>query len=394
MNSALFDDSEEKQRKKELHAKNIQDLLSIKWMPIHTQPPQRFLPWPEHLDSVAAPIDTVTSDKMWLASYSKRLVDGDVHSHQLKHLFGWLDTMPLKDVSLQLRMMSKTFQSVKEQGDLQKIDEGTQQALFGAICQKYSSEVGRIYHILNGVESEYEMDVIRSCLHGSFWLWMGDGFVSSDHIAYTSSINAQPYLFTVPPDLACFRNLLSSFNIRKTFGTSDYCMVLIRMAKEIKENQAHNWGLEQVELAVNLVQKISDDVLRLKDLEIYAPTQNGDMEPVGKLVYDDAPWLSKDLPGKKGLVYAHPKLSASVCDKIGVKSVRKLLLQSNADMISFGDDVVHEAFGQSESLTRRPKVSHLLRTNSRELSGIILISLFNHRILLRCIQRELSNLVN
>jgi hypothetical protein len=166
------------------------------------------------------------------------------------------------------------------------------------------------------------------------------------------------------------------------------------MAKEIKENQAHNWGLEQVELAVNLVQKISDDVLRLKDLEIYAPTQNGDMEPVGKLVYDDAPWLSKDLPGKKGLVYAHPKLSASVCDKIGVKSVRKLLLQSNADMISFGDGVVHEAFGQSESLTRRLKVSHLLRTNSRELSGIILISLFHHRILLRCIQRELSNLVN
>ena len=134
----------------------------------------------------------------------------DVHSHQLKHLFGWLDTMPLKDVSLQLRMMGKTFHSVKEQGDRQKIDEGTQQALFGAICQKYSSEVGRIYHILNGVESEYEMDVIRSCLHGSFWLWMGDGFVSSDHIAYTSSINAQPYLFTVPPNLACFRNLLSS----------------------------------------------------------------------------------------------------------------------------------------------------------------------------------------
>lgn len=351
MNAALFDDTEKRILEKEMHAKRVQDLLSIKWMPVHVKPPQQFLPWPEHCDSVASPVDTVTSDKMWLASYSKRLVDGDVHSHHLKQLFGWLDTMSINDVSLQLRMMSKTFQLVKDE------DEDLKQDLFVALCQKYSSEVGRMYHILNNVESDYDLNVIRSCLHGSSWLWMGDGFVSSDHIAYTSSINAQPYLFTVPPDLACFRNLLSAFNIRTTFGSSDYCMVLIRMAKDTKDNRAYDWGPKQVELAVNLVQKISDDVLRLNDLEIYAPTQNGDMEPVGNLVYDDAPWLSKDLPGKKGLVYAHPKLSASVCDKIGVKSVRKLLLQNNADMISFGDGVVHEAFGQSESLTRRLKVS-------------------------------------
>ncbi len=29
-----------------------------------------------------------------------------------------------------------------------------------ALCQKVSSEVGRIYHILNNVESEYEIDVM------------------------------------------------------------------------------------------------------------------------------------------------------------------------------------------------------------------------------------------
>jgi len=371
MNAALFDDSEKKQQEKELQAQRINTLLNISWVPIHMEPPQPYLPWPEQCNSVAAPVDTVTTDKMWLASYGKRLVDGDVHSPHLRKLFGWLDTVSIKDVSLQLRIMSKTFEGVKSQNEINssneenegksgdEVNKAGKDSPLSQLCQKYSSEVGRIYHILNSVESEYEMDVTTSVLHGSAWLWMGDGFVSSDHIAYSSSINAHPYLFTVPPDLACFRNLLSAFSIRDTFGSSDYCLVLHRMAEETRSGQAHNWGAKQVELAVNLVQKISDDVLRLKDLEIYAPTQNGEMEVVGKLVYDDAPWLSKDLPGKKGLIYAHPKLSASVCDKIGVRSVRKLLLQNNANMISFGDGVVHEAFGQSESLTRRLKVSFL-----------------------------------
>lgn len=365
MNSALFEDPEKKKERKELQAKRILELLNIRWMPVHSNPPQDYLPWPEQCDSVAAPVETVMLDKMWLASYSKRLVEGDVHSPSLKQLFGWLDPISIKDVSLQLRMMSKTFEEVQNKIELSKAidttegdslgkgDKGRKHIPLSALCQKYSSEVGRMYHILNTVESEYEMDVIKSVLHGSAWLWMGDGFVPSDHIAYTSSINATPYLHTVPPDLACYRNLLSAFSIRNTFGSSDYCLVLTRMAQETK---GRHCSAEQVELAVNLVQKISDDVLRLNDLEIFAPTRNGEMEVANKLVYDDAPWLSKDLPGKRGLVYVHPKLSASVCEKIGVKSVRKLLLQHNADMISFGDGVVHEAFGQSESLTRRLKV--------------------------------------
>lgn len=355
MNEALFSDNDKMREEKELQAQRVHNLLNIKWLPVHVEPPQLYLPWPENILSVAAPIETVTSDKMWLTSFSKRLVDGDVHSHHLKKLFGWLDEISVKDVSLQLRMMGKTFELIKDQNRSIENEEERRNH-FSSVCQKYSSEVGRMYHILNSVESDYEKDVIKSNLHASAWLWMGDGFISSDHIAYSSSINAQPYLFTVPPDLACFRNLLSTFNIRQTFGSSDYCMVLSRMAKDFQEKKTEN-SARTIELAVSLVQKISDDVFRLTGFDIYAPTQNGNLEQVGNMVYDDAPWLSKDLPGKKGLIYAHEKLSASVCEKIGMTSVRKLLLHSTTDTISFGDGVVHEAFGQSESLTRRLKVS-------------------------------------
>jgi sacsin len=371
MNSAIFEDSEQKRKRKELQAQRIDQLLKTKWIPVYVKPPHPFLPWPEDCVSVAAPVETSIKENMWMVSYGRRLVDGDVHSVHLKKLLGWLDDVSVKDVSLQLSILGLTFDRLRceIEAEISNNDQSMKDGMktpskFNNLCQKISSEVGRIYHLLNGVDSEYEVDVMKSVLHGCRWLWMGDDFVSSDHVAFTSAINAVPYLFTVPPDLACFRNLLSIFNVRETFGSSDYCLVLNRMAHGSNES-SQRWNSKQIELAVSLTQKISDDVLKLGALEIYAPTQDHKMVLASSMVYDDAPWLSKDLPGKKNLIYAHPKLSSSVSEKIGIKSVRKLLLQSNADMISFGENVVHEAFGQSESLTRRLKVSSSFYFESR-----------------------------
>jgi hypothetical protein len=38
-------------------------------------------------------------------------------------------------------------------------------------------------------------------------------------------VNAAPYLYTVPPDLACFAPLLKSFGVRDSFGSSDFVQV-------------------------------------------------------------------------------------------------------------------------------------------------------------------------
>lgn len=354
MNDKFFKDPGEKKRNTEIQARRINELLSIKWIPIITDPPNHHIPWPQKRLPVATPLESVTIDKMWIASYSCPLTEVDIRCNHLKKLFGWTNDVPIKDVAVQLRMLSRTFCALKANIENAMCDQNLSQRgsdQLGALCQEYSSEVGRIYHILNTVDSDYDKALISSTLNGSAWIWMGDEFVSSDYVAFKSSFNAYPYLYTVPPDISCFKNLLSIFKIRDTFGTSDYCLVLRRMAEE----NASNLDSQRIELAVNLVQKISDDVLRLGDVEVYAPTEDGHMEQVSNLIYDDAPWLSKDLPAKKDLLFIHPKLSASVCDKIGVKSVRKHLLQSSSNMISFGDGIVHEAFGQSESLTRRLK---------------------------------------
>lgn len=354
MNQTFFDDHETTKKKKEEHSKRVNELLTLKWVPVLQERPYDFIPWPIDVNPVAAPVETALLDRIWFVSFSRRLVDTEVFSYNLKSVFGWLGDMSVKDVAVQLLMMSKTFDEMKaklESDSDSHSDKERNSDLIGHLCRSYTSEIGKIYHFLNNVESDHEKDVLRNILHDISWLWIGDRFVSSDFVAYKSSINAHPYIYTIPHELSCFKNLLSIFNIRETFGSSDYCRVLSRMAK----SNITTLSLQHVELAVNLVQKVSDDVLRIGDLEIYAPTEDGHMELISSLVYDDAPWLSKDLPGKKQLIFIHPKLSASVCDKIGVKSVRKLLLESNANMISFGDGILHEAFGQSESLTRRLK---------------------------------------
>ena len=214
VNMAIFEDAEKLKRDAELRARRVTALLSIGWMPVLTTPPNPLLPWPSDLSPVAPPLVTATKDRMWLVSYSRRLVDGDLRSDALKKLFGWLDQVSIEDVAMQLKMMGKMKFSI----------EGMDT---NSLFRTVTSEVPRIYNILNGATSDYDANLIKDVLFNCAWLWMGDSFVPSDHVAFSSPINATPYLYTVPPDLACFRNLLSIFGVRRSFQSSDYAMVCL-----------------------------------------------------------------------------------------------------------------------------------------------------------------------
>uniref|UniRef100_A0A7S2UD61 U-box domain-containing protein n=1 Tax=Attheya septentrionalis TaxID=420275 RepID=A0A7S2UD61_9STRA len=311
---------------------------------------------------------------MWLASYSRRIVDGDVHSKELQTLFGWHDAVPVSDVATQLRMFGHHFDLLSNSERIDDNNESSEESS-SVLRQTMTSEIPRLYNILNNVRSHYEVDVVRSKLHGCAWLWMGTRFVSPDHAAFTSSINAVPYLFTVPPDLAVYRSLLKTFGVRDSFGSSDFCDVLQVMANEQNDDDKdrRDDNARRVAIAINLVQALSDDVLKLKDIgEIYAPSEDGRIVHASVMVYDDAPWLSKNLPGKKDLIFVHPKISVHVAEKIGAQSVRTVLLQDKADTIDFGGGVVHESFSQSESLTRRLRnIIEMYPEGPQQLSELI-----------------------
>ena len=96
-----------------------------------------------------------------ISNSSCRLVDGEVHTPELKTVLGWNDDLPMKDVALQLKRMAISFEE-------QHQNDGNE------LCQAISSEVPRIYHILNRVTLPYDVESVKSTLHLTPWLWMGD----------------------------------------------------------------------------------------------------------------------------------------------------------------------------------------------------------------------------
>ena len=173
-------------------------------------------------------------------------------------------------------------------------------------------------------------------------------------VAFTSPANAAPYLYAVPPDLACFATLLKRFGVRPSFGPSDFCHALRRLAVETGaaepavapvaagavvesrrgsgggggmveslvalagfkgqgaedrdgrgggradgsgggERVARELSPAQVELAVAMVQVLSDESIRVSDLEVWVPDAAGVLALSTALLYDDAPWLTKQV---------------------------------------------------------------------------------------------------
>lgn len=189
-----------------------------------------------------------------------------------------------------------------------------------------------------------------------------------------SPANAAPYLYAVPPDLACFATLLKRFGVRPSFGPSDFCHALRRLAVETgaaepavapvataavaaavenrrdtggggggmveslvalagfkgqsaeekdgggggdaAERVARELSPAQVELAVAMVQVLSDESIRVSDLEVWVPDASGVLALSTALLYDDAPWLTKQVwwvPVMPACVAAPP--TATMCSQ-------------------------------------------------------------------------------
>ena len=346
--------------------RKVDSLLQTMWVPVLLTPPNAFLPWDDSWSEmkcvVAKPVNCFCADRMWLASSGYRLVDGEVHTPELKSILGWNKDLSMLDVSYQLRAISSNFSKLKEEiGNGGGDGDGDGFNDLNQLCQAISSEVPRIYQILNGSTSDHDIGCVRTALYQVAWLWMGDSFVLPAHAAFSSPINASPYLHTVPPDLACFSNLLKIFGVRQRFGTTDFCGVLKRIYEQQQSRGAPLLPAAQLtDLSVAICQLLSDDVMRLNDIEIFAPDSSGTLHPSADLVYDDAPWLSKsstNVAPHSDKIFVHPKISPTVGDKLFIKSLRAQLLTTTSEALDFGSgsSINAEAFGQAESLTRRLK---------------------------------------
>lgn len=137
-------------------------------------------------------------------------------------LCGMHSPLPPSVVAHQLVQIAATFHRYTQErssegpSDKQEVRE---------LRQTVASVIPVIYHMLSSFKEEAQREEIRKVLHNAQWVFVGDRFVQSEQVAFKSQINAAPYLYSVPPDLACFSPLLKSMGVRQSFGCSDFVQV-------------------------------------------------------------------------------------------------------------------------------------------------------------------------
>ena len=89
---------------------------------------------------------------------------------------------------------------------------------------------------------------------------------------------------------------------------------------------------------------------------MFVPDETGRLSPLSELAFNDAPWLGGGVAATPpGVRLVHPLISNLVAERLGVASLRRLLIVRSSDTLALSavGGSAAEAFGQSEALTTR-----------------------------------------
>lgn len=330
------------------------DLRLICWCPVIISSPYNSLPWPTTSSMVAPPKLVRPYPDLWLVSASMRILDGECSSSTLSHCLGWSSPPGGSVLAAQLLELGKNNELVT---DL-------------VLRQELALAMPRIYAILTGMIGSEEMDIVKAVLEGCRWIWVGDGFATLDEVVLDGPLHLAPYIRVIPIDLAVFKDLFLELGIREFLRPNDFANILCRM-----NNRKGSVPLDAQEIraAVMIAQHLADVQFDGSQFKIYLPDVSCRLFNASDLVYNDAPWLleSQDPDDSLGNVtkfssppqegvqkFVHRNISNDVAEKLGVRSLRRILLAESADSMKLSLSGAAEAFGQHEALTTR--LRHIL----------------------------------
>ncbi|KAI4356900.1 hypothetical protein L6164_000883 [Bauhinia variegata] len=330
------------------------DLQMVSWCPVLVSAPFQSLPWPVVSSMVAPPRLVRPQTDLWLVSAGMRILDGECSSTALLYSLGWMCPPGGSIIAAQLLELGKNNEIVIDQ----------------VLRQELALEMPRIYSILTGLIGSDEFDIVKAVLEGCRWIWVGDGFATSDEVVLDGPLHLAPYIRVIPVDLAVFKDLFLELGIREFLRPADYANILCRMADRKGSSPLDAQEIRAVMLIVHHLAEVQHHE---QNVQIYLPDVSGRLFLAGDLVYNDAPWLlgTEDSDASFGNVstmawnakrkiqkFVHGNISNDIAEKLGVCSLRRILLAESADSMNLGLSGAAEAFGQHEALTTRLK--HIL----------------------------------
>lgn len=295
------------------------ELKAIRWVPVLAAPPLPYLPWrqpPEQAGGegpglglgLAVPARTRLYEDMWYASSCFGIVaQGTYVAELVKAAYGWKAPLSPAVVAGQLVAIAAAFHEFSSSSSEQQQQPGggavdpssspSPPPAVQTMQQQLTSVVPVVYQMLSSAPSEAQQVAVRQALAGAPWVFVGDRFVQAEQVAFAAQVNATPYLYSVPADLACFAPLLKAHGVRASFGAGDFVQVLQAMAVETGATAAAGGGgggndgatpltPQQLELAIALVQRISDESMMVGNWEVFVPDEGGRLARSSALVYD------------------------------------------------------------------------------------------------------------
>ncbi|XP_008803352.1 sacsin [Phoenix dactylifera] len=325
------------------------DLRMICWCPVLVTAPHPALPWPSVSSMVAPPKLVRLQVDMWLVSASTRILDGECSSSALSFSLGWSSPPSGSVIAAQLLELGKNNEIVTDQ----------------ALRQELALAMPKVYSLLTNLIGSDEMDIVKAVLEGCRWIWVGDGFATVNEVVLNGHLHLVPYIRVIPVDLAVFRELFLELGIKEFLNPTDYTNILYRMAMRKGSTPL---DVEELRMTALVVQHLAETQFQDLQVQIYLPDVSSRLLPSSDLVFNDAPWLldvGESAFGDTSNValnsmrnvhnFVHGNISNDVAEKLGVRSLRGLLLAESSDSVNLSLSGVAEAFGQHEALTTRLK---------------------------------------
>ncbi|XP_024933308.3 uncharacterized protein LOC107406217 isoform X3 [Ziziphus jujuba] len=330
------------------------DLRLICWCPVLVSPPFEALPWPVVSSMVAPPKIVRLQTDLWLVSASMRILDVECSSTALSYSLGWSSPPGGNVIAAQLLELGKNNEIVNDQ----------------VLRQELAMAMPKIYSMLTNLIGSDEMDIVKAVLEGCRWIWVGDGFATADEVVLDGPLHLAPYIRVIPIDLAVFKELFIVLGVREVLKSTDYADILFRM---VTKKGSSPLNTQEIRAAILIVQHLAEVQFHEQKVKIYLPDVSGRLFPASDLVYNDAPWLlgsegtdstfnissTVALNARRTVQkFVHGNVSNDVAEKLGVCSLRRILLAESADSMNLSLSGAAEAFGQHEALTTRLK--HIL----------------------------------
>ncbi|KAM3391279.1 hypothetical protein ACQJBY_012755 [Aegilops geniculata] len=325
------------------------DLRMICWCPVLVTAPSPALPWPSVSSMIAPPKQVRLQEDMWIVSASSRILDGECTSSALSYSLGWSSPPSGSVIAAQLLELGKNNEIVTDQ----------------VLRQELALVMPKIYSLLTNLIGSDEMDIVKVVLEGCRWIWVGDGFAKVDEVVLSGHLHLAPYIRVIPIDLAVFKDLFLDLGIKEHLDPVDYASILTRMAMR---KATASLEAEELRTAVLVVQHLAEFRFQDQQTQIYLPDSSARLCLSSELVFNDAPWLldsGHDIIGDASSIafspqkyvhnFVHGNISNDVAERLGVRSLRRLLLAESSDSMNLSLSGVTEAFGQHEDLTTRLK---------------------------------------